>query len=397
MIPREAAPSIRSALEDFPAVALLGPRQVGKTTLALWVASQVDPDFIYLDLESELDQAKLANPRTYLSQHRDRLVVIDEVHRKPALFPELRGLIDEARRTGRGAGRGTRQYLLLGSASLDLLKQSGETLAGRVHYAELTGFMPNELPFDALHRLWLRGGFPESYLASGDDKSMQWRRSFVRTYLEREVGQFAPRISTPDLRRLWGMLAHQQCDQLNLAALSRSLGVDQKTVKHYLSLLTELLLVRQLPAWHSNLGKRLVKTPKTYIRDSGLAHSLLEISSWDALLSHPIVGGSWEAFVVEAVTNRLGGHAQTHYYRSSAGAEIDLVVEWPNQDLWAIEIKRSTTPKLARGFHQACEDLKPCRKIVITPGEAGWWLAEDIEVLSLPALDQMLKPLTPPP
>lgn len=391
MIPREASSIICAALADFPAVALLGPRQVGKTTLALSVAVKVDPNFIYLDLESELDQAKLANPRTYLSQHRDRLVVIDEVHRKPALFPELRGLIDEAKRHGAGTGR----YLLLGSASLDLLKQSGETLAGRIHYAELTGFTPAELPNNGLNALWLRGGFPESFLAATDDKSMQWRRSFIRSYLERDVGQFAPRISTPDLRRLWGMLAHQQCDQLNLAALSRSLGVDQKTVKHYVALLSELLLVRQLPAWHSNRGKRLVKTPKTYIRDSGLAHCLLEITSTDALLSHPVVGGSWEAFVVEAVNHRLGGFAQTHFYRTGAGAEIDLVIEWPNRDLWAIEIKRSVTPKLSKGFHHACEDIKPKRKIVITPGDDPWWLAADIEVISLSTLDQQLKALTP--
>ncbi|MEY4014781.1 MAG: hypothetical protein RLZZ290_1645 [Pseudomonadota bacterium] len=391
MIPREASSIICAALADFPAVALLGPRQVGKTTLALSVAAKVDPNFIYLDLESELDQAKLANPRTYLSQHRDRLVVIDEVHRKPALFPELRGLIDEAKRHGAGTGR----YLLLGSASLDLLKQSGETLAGRIHYAELAGFTPAELPNNGLNALWLRGGFPESFLAATDDKSMQWRRSFIRSYLERDVGQFAPRISTPDLRRLWGMLAHQQCDQLNLAALSRSLGVDQKTVKHYVALLSELLLVRQLPAWHSNRGKRLVKTPKTYIRDSGLAHCLLEITSTDALLSHPVVGGSWEAFVVEAVNHRLGGFAQTHFYRTSAGAEIDLVIEWPNRDLWAIEIKRSVTPKLSKGFHHACEDIKPKRKIVITPGDDPWWLAADIEVISLSTLDQQLKALTP--
>jgi uncharacterized protein len=391
MVPRESSSIICAALADFPAVALLGPRQVGKTTLALSVAAKVDPNFIYLDLESELDQAKLANPRTYLSQHRDRLVVIDEVHRKPALFPELRGLIDEAKRHGAGTGR----YLLLGSASLDLLKQSGETLAGRIHYAELTGFTPAELPNNALNALWLRGGFPESFLAATDDKSMQWRRSFIRSYLERDVGQFAPRISTPDLRRLWGMLAHQQCDQLNLAALSRSLGVDQKTVKHYVALLSELLLVRQLPAWHSNRGKRLVKTPKTYIRDSGLAHCLLEITSTDALLSHPVVGGSWEAFVVEAVNHRLGGFAQTHFYRTSAGAEIDLVIEWPNHDLWAIEIKRSVAPKLSKGFHHASEDIKPKRKIVITPGDDQWWLAADIEVISLSTLDQQLKALTP--
>ena len=392
MIPREVASTVCTALTDFPSVALLGPRQVGKTTLALSVAAKLDPSFVYLDLESELDQAKLSSPRTYLSQHQERLVVIDEVHRKPALFPELRGLIDESKRSGRAAAK----YLLLGSASLDLLKQCGETLAGRIHYTELTGFLLSEVPHEDLNRLWLRGGFPESYLATSDAKSLQWRRSFIRSYLERDVGLFAPRLSTPELRRLWTMLAHQQCEQLNMAALSRSLGIDQKTVKHYISLLSDLLLVRQLPAWHSNLGKRLVKTPKTYIRDSGLAHSLLEIPSLDSLWSHPVVGGSWEAFVVETITNRLGAGAQVFFYRTSAGAEIDLLIEWPHQDLWAIEVKRSITPKLSKGFYLACEDLKPSRKLVVTPGQESWWLAEDIEVLSLPTLDQTLKGLIPP-
>ncbi|MBM3376314.1 MAG: ATP-binding protein [Betaproteobacteria bacterium] len=383
MIPRQAAKAIQSGLALFPAVALLGPRQVGKTTLALQVAQAFDPNFIYLDLESELDQAKLALPRAFLAEKMDRLVVIDEVHRKPGLFPELRGLIDAARREGKKAGH----YLLLGSASLELLKQSGETLAGRILYTELPPLQVSEIPHTDINQLWLRGGFPESFLAATEAASIDWRRSFVRSYLERDIGQFfTQRISANDLRRLWTMLAHQQAMQVNMAALSRSLGLDQKTVKNYLSLLGELLLLRQLPAWHTNIGKRLVKTPKTFIRDSGLVHSLLGITSVDSLLAHPIAGGSWEAFVAEQIANASEADSQIFFYRTGGGAEIDVVLERPSGELWAIEVKRSLKPTLSKGFHQACADLQPRRKLVITPGEGRWWVAEDIEAMDIGSL-----------
>jgi len=383
MIPRQAATAIQSGLALFPAVALLGPRQVGKTTLALQVAKAFDPNFLYLDLESELDQAKLAMPRAFLGEKMDRLVVIDEVHRKPGLFPELRGLIDTARREGKKAGH----YLLLGSASLELLKQSGETLAGRILYTELPPLQVSEIPRADTNRLWLRGGFPESFLAKTEAASIDWRRSFVRSYLERDIGQFiTQRIAANDLRRLWTMLAHQQAMQVNMAALSRSLGLDQKTVKNYLSLLGELLLLRQLPAWHANIGKRLVKTPKTFIRDSGLVHSLLGITSFDSLLAHPVVGGSWEAFVAEQIAAASEADNQIFFYRTGGGAEIDVVLERPSGELWAIEVKRSLNPTLSKGFHQACADLQPKRKLIITPGEGRWWIAEDIEAMDIGSL-----------
>jgi uncharacterized protein len=393
MIPRKAFHAVLKGLHQFPAVALLGPRQVGKTTLALEVARTFDPNHLYLDLESELDQAKLANARLFLSQQKDRLVVIDEVHRKPALFPELRGLIDEAKRQGRRAG----QYLLLGSASLDLLKQAGETLAGRILYTELCPLQCQELQPDAIDKLWLRGGFPDSFLAPSDDTSLAWRRSFIRSYLERDVSQFAPRISTTDLRSLWVMLAHQQATQVNVAALSRSLGVDQRTVKHHISLLTDLMLLRQIPAWHGNVGKRLVKTPKTHIRDSGLLHSLLGIETTESLLSNPVVGGSWEAFVSESVAQCLGDRGRLFFYRTIAGAEIDLLAELPGGERWVIEVKRATAPKLTKGFHLACSDLQPKRKVIITPGQERWWLAEDIEVMGLRDLLDSLASVVGPP
>lgn len=377
MIKRSLSPQLLDAVAHSPAVALLGPRQVGKTTLALEIGKSHNA--LYLDLESEQDRAKLSQPELYLSDHQDRLVILDEVHRAPGLFPVLRGLIDRGRRAGRRSG----QYLLLGSASLDLLKQSGETLAGRITYLELAPFNvleTGELPADDL---WVRGGFPESLLASNATRSLRWRQDFIRTYLERDIPQFGPRIATDILRRFWGMLAHQQGGLLNTAQFARNLGVDVKTAGSYLDLLVDLLLVRRLPPWHANLGKRLVKSPKVYVRDSGLVHALLNVSDKEALLAHPVVGQSWECFVIENLLVCAATKAQGYFYRTSGGAEIDLLLSWPDGSLWAIEIKRSLGPKLERGFHAACADLAPARKFVVYPGAERCRLAPDIEAISL--------------
>lgn len=373
------------ALDHSPAVALLGPRQSGKTTLALEI-TQTRPA-IYLDLESEQDRAKLAQPELYLADHLDKLVILDEVHRAPGLFPVLRGLIDRARRNGRRAG----QYLLLGSASLDLLKQSGETLAGRIAYLELTPFHVLEVGKRPQDELWLRGGFPESLLAADDARSLRWRQDFIRAYLERDIPQFGPRIAAETLRRFWTMLAHHQGGLLNTAQFARNLGVDVKTAGSYLGLLVDLLLVRRLPPWHANLSKRLVKSPKVFIRDSGIAHALLNIPDKETLLAHPVVGASWEGFVVENLLANADAMVQPYFYRSSGGAEIDLLLAWPEGRLWAIEIKRSLTPKLERGFHAACADLKPERRFVVYPGSERYRLAEDIEAVPLPLLAQTLR------
>jgi predicted AAA+ superfamily ATPase len=377
MFERHLTPLLLEELQHNPAVALLGPRQVGKTTLAL-EAARSRPS-LYLDLESERDRAKLAQPELYLAEHLDKLVILDEVHRTPQLFPVLRGLIDQARRQKRRSGL----YLLLGSASLDLLKQSGESLAGRIAYLELGPLLLTETGAEQQDRLWLRGGFPESLQAPSDTRSLRWRQNFIRSYLEREIPQFGPRIAADTLRRFWTMLAHAQGTLLNVAQLARNLGVDAKTAQSYLDLLCALLLVRRLPPWHSNAGKRLVKSPKVYVRDSGLVHALLDIENVDALLSHMVVGASWEGFVIEHLLACAGPQAQGHFYRSSAGAEIDLLLHWPDDQLWAIEIKRSLAPKLERGFHIACEDLKPQRKLVIYPGTENLPLAADIRALSL--------------
>ena len=377
MIIRFLSIKLSEAVAHSPAVALLGPRQVGKTTLALEVG-QIH-NALYLDLESEQDRAKLAQPELYLSDHQDRLVILDEVHRAPGLFPVLRGLIDRGRRAGRRTG----QYLLLGSASLDLLKQSGETLAGRIAYLELAPFNVLETRNLPVDDLWVRGGFPESLLASDAARSLRWRQDFIRTYLERDIPQFGPRIAAETLRRFWGMLAHNQGELLNTAQLARNLGVDVKTVGGYLDLLVDLLLVRRLPPWHANLGKRLVKSPKVYVRDSGLVHALLNISDKEALLAHPVVGQSWVCFVIENLLICAANKAQGYFYRTSGGAEIDLLLSWPDGSLWAIEIKRSLKPKLERGFHAACADLAPSRKFVVYPGAERYRVAADVEAISL--------------
>lgn len=380
MIPRRLSSELKDAIAHTPAVALLGPRQVGKTTLALEVGRDFNAH--YLDLESEQDRAKLAQAELYLADHQDKLVILDEVHRAPGLFPVLRGLIDSARRAGRTAG----QYLLLGSASLDLLKQSGESLAGRIAYLELAPFNILETQALPTDDLWVRGGFPDSLLAPDAARSLRWRQDFIRTYLERDIPQFGPRIAAETLRRFWGMLAHHQGGLLNTAQFARNLGVDAKTAAGYLDLLVDLLIVRRLPAWHANLGKRLVKSPKVYVRDSGLVHALLGIPDKETLLAHPVVGQSWECFVIENLLVAAADKAQGYFYRTSGGAEIDLLLAWPDGSRWAVEIKRSLSPKVERGFHAACEDLAPTRKFVVYPGQEHYRLAADIEAIPLAQL-----------
>jgi uncharacterized protein len=377
MFPRQIQALVQQELQHNPAVALLGPRQVGKTTLAMEVAAQA-PGSLYLDLESERDAAKLAQAELFLAEHLDKLVILDEVQRAPGLFPQLRGLIDRARRQGREQGL----YLLLGSASLDLLQQSGESLAGRIAYLELGPLTVAEVGAQQQLSLWLRGGFPPS-LAAGDARSLRWRQNFIRTYLERDLPQLGSRVPAQTLRRFWTMLAHHQGGLLNMAQLARNLGVDVRTVHSYVDLLCDLLLLRRLPPWHVNVGKRLVRTPKVYIRDSGLVHALLDIETHDTLLSHMVVGGSWEGFCIENILACAPPSATPYFYRTSAGAEVDLLLVWPSGGLWAIEIKRSLSPKPERGFYNACADLNPSQKFIVYPGPDSYPLAEGIRVMPL--------------
>lgn len=381
MINRRLLPKLLESLYNSPAVGLLGPRQVGKTTLALDVAK--NRPAIYLDLESDSDRAKLAEPELYLASHSDKLVILDEVHRLPDLFRTLRGLIDRARREGRREGR----FLLLGSAAVDLLRQSGESLAGRIAYLELgpLDILETQIENDtnSIDKLWLRGGFPDSYLAKNDGASFQWRSNFIRTYLERDIPQFGPRIPAETMRRFWTMLAHHQGGLLNAAALARGLAIDGKTVASYLDLLVDLLLARRLEPWHANAGKRLVKSPKIYVRDSGLVHALLGIKDREQLLSHPVIGTSWEGFVIESLITAAPPETNAFFYRTSAGAEIDLVLVLPGNRTWAIEIKRSLSPKPEKGFHFACEDVKPDRKFVVYPGSDTIPVGNDVEAVGL--------------
>jgi predicted AAA+ superfamily ATPase len=384
MISRRLISELKERLLYSPAVVLLGPRQVGKTTLALEIGAEVAS--IYLDLEDENDRARLSNPNRYLVDHEKELVILDEVHRAPELFQQLRGVIDRGRQDGKANGR----FLLLGSAAMDLLKQSGESLAGRVSYLELGPFDALEVGASELDKLWVRGGFPRSFLAESDEVSLQWRRDFVRTYLERDVAQFGPRIPAETLRRFWTMLAHNQAQVLNAANLARGLAVDGKTVAGYLDLLVDLLLVRRLPAWHGNAGKRLVKAPKVYVRDSGIAHALLGIRDKEALLGHPVVGQTWESFAIETMIGAAPEGTEAHYYRTSNGTEIDLLLTLPGGSLWAIEVKRSSTPKIERGFHSACADLRPLRRFLVYPGSEQFPLDEVTDAIGVVGLAKLL-------
>lgn len=386
MIDRRIQARLRYLLQHFPAVALLGPRQVGKTTLAQEIVD--GQPSLYLDLEAPEDRARIANAAQYFAEHRNELIVLDEVHRAPELFQSLRGVIDQGRSRGKANGR----FLLLGSASLDLLKQS-ESLAGRIAYLDLGPFDALEVPADAVDKLWIRGGFPSSFLAESDELSMIWRQSFIATYLERDIPQFGFRIPAETLRRFWTMLAHNQGELLQASNLARSLGVESKSVARYVDLLVDLLLVRRLTPWHQNDGKRLVKAPKVYVRDTGLTHALLRLPNKEDVLGHPVAGRTWETFVIETLITAAPHGTEASFYRTAAGAEIDLLLSLPNRQLWAIEVKRSLAPKVEKGYHVACADLQPRRKLLVYPGLERYPLPHDIEVTGLVDLARELQAL----
>ena len=366
------------------AVVLTGPRQVGKTTLALAIAEERDS--VYVDLERPSHLQRVSDIEEYCDANADKLLIFDEVHRVPGLFAPLRSIIDDRRRAGKRTGL----FLLLGSASLDLLRQSSETLAGRVAHCELHPLDVGEVvPGGELRKLWCRGGFPESFLAADDAQSLAWRIDFVGSYLERDIPQLGPRIPSETLRRFWTMLAHNQGQLHNAASLGRGLDVDGVTIARYLDLLVDLLLVRRLEPWTSNLGRRLVKAPKVYIRDSGICHALLGFETMDDLFGHPVVAGSWEGFVIENILRVLPGRASWGFYRTSGGAEVDLVVEPGDGELWVVEIKRSSAPKVSKGFYSACEDLKPDRRFVVRGGVGepdDYPMGGGIRVMTLPAM-----------
>lgn len=379
MLSRGAKEQVLEALTRQAAVALIGPRQAGKTTLALEIARTRDA--VYLDLENGDDRERLSEPNLFLESLEDRLVILDEIHRTPELFQTLRGVIDRGRRKGKGVGR----FLMLGSASLDLLRQSGESLAGRISYIHLGPFSVLEVEDRRAdrERLWLRGGFPDSYLAASDRASLAWRRDFIRTYLERDVAAFGLRLPAVALERLWTMLAHNQGAILNASSLAHSLEVSAQSVTRYIDLLANLLLVRRLTPLRANVGKRLVKSPKVYVRDSGLVHALLGIPSSVELAGHPVVGRSWEGWVIETLLSALPWPSSASFYRTSAGAEVDLVIEHAGGETWAIEIKRSLSARVSRGFHIARQDLNPDRAFVAYAGDERYLVAEDLEAVGV--------------
>ncbi|MGB5084870.1 MAG: ATP-binding protein [Methylocystis silviterrae] len=381
IIPRpRVEQALRQSLARAPAVVLLGPRQIGKTTLAKKLAEN-EKGAIYLDLEKAADLRRLEDAGAFLRSQPGRLVIIDEVHRLPNLFAELRGIIDERRAGGIRTG----QFLLLGSASLDLVQHASETLAGRVIYLDLAPIAVDEARGAGVgaDTLWLRGGFPESLIAADDAESFEWRRNFIRSYLERDVPMFAPRMPSNTIGRLWTMLANAQGSLLNSARLAQGLGVSAPMINRYIDLLVDLMLVRRLQPWSGNLNKRLVRSPKVYVRDSGVVHALLELETLDQLLGHPVVGPSWEGFVIETLIDAAGPRRAPMFYRTQDGAEIDLLFERAGKIEMALEIKRSTAPKVERGFFLACDDLQIERRFVVYSGQEGYPISHGATVLSL--------------
>jgi predicted AAA+ superfamily ATPase len=390
MIQRHIESVVRTRLASVvPAVVLLGPRQAGKTTLARKVAADWPGGAVYLDMERPADRRRLDDADAYLRAQSGKLVVIDEIQRTPGLFEVLRGIIDDRRAAGQRFGH----FLLLGSAALELMRQSSETLAGRVAYLEMgpTDILEASAASLDAQTLWLRGGFPESLLAPGDVPSLDWRRDFIRSYLERDVPMFAPRMPVQALGRLWTMLAHQQGGLLNQARLAAGLGVSAPTVTRYTDLMVDLQLVRRLAPWSGNVGKRLVKAPKIYVRDSGIVHALLDIETTNDLLGHPVVGPSYEGFVIENLIQCAGPRWRPYFYRTHDGAEIDLLLERGGQPEIAIEIKRSSAPTLEKGFGVACDDLKVRQRYVVYPGEESYPVRHGAQAIGLPALARQLQ------
>lgn len=372
-----------------PAVVLLGPRQVGKTTLARRIAADWPTGAVYLDMERPSDRLRLDDAEAYLAAQRGKLVVIDEIHRAPGLFEVLRGLIDERRQAGERHGH----FLLLGSAALELMQQSSETLAGRVAYIDMAAVDATEAAQAdiAAAILWVRGGFPDSLLASDDANSLAWRRDFIRSYLERDVPMFAPRMPGETVGRLWTMLAHQQGGLLNQTRLASSLGVSAPTLNRYVDLMVDMCLVRRLIPWGSNAGKRLVKAPKVYVRDSGLVHALLDLETENDVLGHPVAGPSYEGFALETLVQCAGTRYTPSFYRTHEGAEIDLVLARGGKALIAVEIKRSSAPALDRGFAVACDDLGVESRWVVYPGQERYPMRLGATAIGLNELAQELR------
>ena len=384
MLKRLITEQIKEEIEDTPAVTLLGARQVGKTTLAQMIAKQKSS--VYLDLETPGDLAKLADPVQFLKGNSDKLIILDEIQRAPDLFMVLRGIIDK----NRAVGKEGEQFLLLGSASMDLLHQSSESLAGRIGYVDMGGLNILETGEENARPLWFRGGFPNIYLAKNDSVAMRRLGNIIRTYLERDIPQIGFNVPATRLRRLWTMLAHLQGETVNYHKIAANLEVDRKTVNHYIDILIDLLLIRRIHPLHANVKKRLIKSPRYYVRDSGILHRLLDIGSYDSLLSNPILGKSWEGFVIENIHSVLPRFCETYFYQTSAGSKIDLVIKMPNAEVWAVEIKYGVAPKLSKHYSRTCDDIGATQKYVVYSGDDEFPIRDGVRVISL---ERMMKKL----
>ncbi len=393
IIARRTEASILQSLAHTAAIVLLGPRQVGKTTLARNIAANWPGAAVYLDLERPADRLRLDDADSYLRAQSGKLVILDEIHRAPGVFDILRGIIDDNRRAALRSG----QFLLLGSAALDLMRQSSETLAGRVAYLDIAPLDIGETGAAGIDptTLWLRGGFPDSLLAQDDERSLDWRRDFIRSYLERDVPMFAPRLPTETIGRLLTMLAHQQGSLLNQSRLAAALGIANPTVDRYIDLLVDLQLLRRLRPWSGNVGKRLIKSPKVYVRDSGILHGLLELETLDDLLGHPVCGLSFEGHCIENLVLAASPRRVPYFYRTHAGAEIDLLLEKGGQPDIAIEIKRSSAPDPGRGFAVACDDLHITQRYVVYPGSEKFALRHGAQAIGLAELTALLQAKPP--
>ena len=382
-IPRNLEQELKECLLDFPAVAVLGPRQCGKSTLARKILAG-QSNTLYLDLEKPADLSKFQEPELFLSQHTDKLICLDEVQRLPEIFAPLRAIIDSRSKNG--------QFLFLGSASRDLIRQSSETLAGRIAYLELTPLLYSETEkFQetiSLQNLWLRGGFPDSLLSRTGKASKRWRDNFIRTFLERDIPQLGFRIPAPTLRRIWQMCAHTQGQLLNSSQLGSALGVSHTTFRSYIDLLAETYMLRILPPYAANLKKRLIKSPKVYLRDTGILHSLLAIDSFDDLLGHPNFGASWETLALETLIASFPDW-EPFFYRTAAGTELDLVLARGSRKI-AFEFKASTTPHVTKGFWNGIKDLNIEQAWIIAPIDDGYPLKDNVRVSPLSELDEII-------
>ena len=377
MIKRQAQAQISKLLKQFPAVAILGPRQVGKTTLAKQLATGLKDKAIYLDMEKPADRNRLMDAHNYLHSQKDKCVIIDEVQLMPALFSVLRPLIDEYRKPGR--------FILLGSASPSLVKGISETLTGRIAYTELPLITTMELPANiSYNRHWLRGGFPEPLLAKTDTAAQQWMQAFIRSYVERDIENlFGVNISSVTMHRLWTMLAHVSGNIWNAETFARSLGVTAPTVLRYLDYLEGGFMVKRLLPWFTNTKKRLVKSPKVYVRDTGLLHTLLNIHNTDELLSHPVAGASWEGYVMEQIAACKNPELQLYYYRTHDGAECDAVLVKGIKPVACIEIKLGNAPTVSKGYLHCIDDLKPKYKLIITPQSETYTAQHGVQITGI--------------